>query len=110
MTVLGDVKEDLGISTSVDAFDKTLIRLINSAFISISELGVKCNDTLLLNGLEAWEQCCDDENAIPLVKAYVYLKVRLTFDPPATSFVLQALTDQVSELEFRINVLVDSGN
>jgi len=105
--ILESVKEDLGIPLSVDAFDNSLIRAINSTFMVLTEFGIGERGFSLTTGDEEWTDYLKDIEQLETVRTYVYLRVRLLFDPPATSFVLQAVKDQISELEFRLNVLVD---
>ena len=105
--ILESVKEDLGIPISVTSFDNTLIRNINSVFMILTEFGVGERGFVLVTGDEEWTDYIQDINQLEVVRTYVYLRVRSMFDPPTTSFVLQALKEQISELEFRLNVLVD---
>lgn len=105
--ILESVKEDLGIPVSVEAFDSTLIRNINSVFMVLTEFGIGERGFSLVSGDEEWSEYLEDINQLETVRTYVYLRVRLAFDPPTTSFILQALKDQIAELEFRLNVLVD---
>lgn len=105
--ILESVKEDLGIPLSVDAFDNSLIRAINSAIMVLTEFGIGERGFSLTTGDEEWTDYLKDIEQLETVRTYIYLRVRLLFDPPTSSFVLQAVKDQISELEFRLNVLVD---
>lgn len=105
--ILESVKEDLGIPLSVDAFDNTLIRAINSTLMVLTEFGIGERGFSLTTGDEEWTDYLKDIEQLETVRTYIYLRVRMLFDPPTTSFVLQAVKDQISELEFRLNVLVD---
>ena len=105
--ILESIKEDLGIPDSVTAFDNTLIRNINSVFMILTEFGVGERGFSLTSGDEEWTDYLKDIEQLETVRTYVYLRVRLVFDPPTTSYILQAVKDQISELEFRLNVLVD---
>lgn len=44
---------------------------------------------------------------IGFIKNYVYLKVKLVFDPPTSSFVVESIKQSISEYEWRINAAVD---
>ena len=105
--ILESVKEDLGIPLTVDAFDSSLIRNINSVFMILTEFGIGERGFSLTSGDEEWSDYLKDIDQLETVRTYVYLRVRMVFDPPTTSFVLQAFKDQIAELEFRLNVLVD---
>jgi len=43
-----------------------------------------------------------------LVKSYMHLKVKLLFDPPLSSAVLECYKTQISEYEWRLNVAAEN--
>lgn len=108
-SILNDVKKMIGPSASYDAFDTELIIHINSVFSILKQMGVGPQDeTFKISGeKEQWDDFYEEGENLEMVKTYIYLKVRLIFDPPQSSFVAEAINRQVSELEWRLNVEVD---
>ena len=101
--MIGGVDDD-----SFTGFDTDLIIHINAALRILNHLGVGTRGFNLTGPDETWSQFLgDDENMLSEVKTYVYLKVRLLFDPPSNSFTQQAIKDEIKELEWRMNVEVD---
>lgn len=107
--VLASVKEALGIPVSVSSFDTTLLMHINAVISILGTLGVGEEESLAVNSDTVWTDCFEDSTELDLVKTDMYLRVRLMFDPPNTSFVLESINKQITEIEWRLNVIVDSG-
>lgn len=103
-SVLTSTKKFIGPSADYDAFDHEILVSINSAFstlYSVCKLGGE--KPLKINGPdEEWEDLGIDEVCLDLVKDYVWKKVRLSFDPPNNSFLIDNLKTQLAELEWRI--------
>lgn len=106
-SILTSVKKLLGIPDGYEAFDLDIIIHINTVFVVLYELGVGDEPFSITDKTAVWSDFLKDSKDLNLVQTYVYLKVRLMFDPPTSSAAIQAMKDLVSELEFRINVLVD---
>ena len=105
MTILSSVKNVLGIPEEDYFFDHTLILHIYSVFSLLCQFG--CGATA---GPETWDDFLqNDPDREQLVKTYLPLRVRQLFDPPTNGTVSQALSNQISELEWRISALVDPG-
>ena len=106
--ILTSIKNLLGIEGNYTHFDDELIMHINSVFFTLTQMGVGPVEGFSIKDSTAtWEEYLDDERTIDAAKMYIYLKVRLSFDPPAVSFVLDAIQRQISELEFRLMTHVD---
>ena len=91
-------------------FDLDLIVHINSALQTLNQLGCGKEDFEITGASETWAEFLGTSfKNLNMVKSYVALKVRLMFDPPSSSTLMQALKDQVDELEWRINCKVDRG-
>jgi hypothetical protein len=105
-SILLSTKKILGVSEDYTAFDLDIITHINAAFSTINQLGVGPSEGFSIQGeAETW---LDLELPIPqlsLIRTYVFLRVRLLFDPPGTSFLINAMNDQIKELEWRLNAL-----
>jgi len=70
-------------------------------------LGVGPEDVYFIEDATAtWEDFTTDITFYSVVKTYIFLKVRLVFDPPGTSFHLAAIENQIRELEWRLSVQV----
>lgn len=108
-SILNDVKHNLGLLPEDTAFDSDIIMLINTQFSNLTQLGAgPIQGYEITSADNTWDEFFDDVRLNP-VKSYVYLKVKLAFDPPGTGFVTDSIDRQVAELEYRINVLVDYG-
>jgi hypothetical protein len=59
---------------------------------------------MITDSTSTWDEVLGTTSNYNLAKSYVYLRVRILFDPPNTSFVLTALSDQLRELEWRLSV------
>lgn len=107
-SILGTVKKALGIGQDVDAFDESLVMHINTALSVLTQLGVGPQDGLYIAGNDvSWKQLIGDNCLLSLVKTYVCQKVRLIFDPPLTSSVLDAMERNLKEAEWRILAVTD---
>jgi hypothetical protein len=106
-SILTSTKKVLGLSESYTAFDLDILIHINSVFSILSQLGVGPAGGFSIEDESAeWEDYIDtDTELYNMVKTYVYLKVRLLFDPPATSFAIGAFENQAKEYEWRISAL-----
>ena len=105
-SILESVKASMGIMPDYTHFDESIIGYINTALSTIYQLGVGPEDGYTITGAsEQWTDFVPDEPKYEIIKTYVSQKVRLAFDPPSTSFVLEALNKSIAELEWRISLL-----
>jgi len=106
-SILNSVKLQLGILPEYTVFDQQLILAINTAFSILHQLGVGPKDGYAIEDeSNQWDEVVTKQS-LNMVKSYVFLKVKLLFDPPATSFVLDAYNKQLAEMEWRINSEVE---
>lgn len=104
-SVLNTTKKVLGIAPGYDAFDIDIIMHINMVFSVLHQLGVGPTEPFSITDETAtWTEFTGVNKAIESVKSYVWAKVRLSFDPPSTSFAIEALDKLCRELEWRLNV------
>lgn len=104
-SILKTIKKLLGISDEETHFDTDIIMHINSVFSILHQLGVGPDKSFSIQDDTAtWDDFIEDDNNFNDVRTYIYLKVRLLFDPPASSSVMSAMERQISELEWRLNV------
>ncbi len=108
-TILASIKDPLGIPLQVTAFDSTLLMHINAELVRLHTLGAGPDTLRSIDANSVWSDYLEDSEELDLVKTIVYLRVRLIFDPPASSFVLNSLEETAKEAEWRLNVIVDSG-
>ena len=108
-SILNSVKIDCGITAEYTYFDQTLIRYINLVFLTLWQLGVGPDSPYSINDeYDLWSSFSENANIIGMVKPYISMKVRLMFDPPTSSFVLDALKKQTEEYEWRLNVSAET--
>lgn len=107
-SVLDTVKKVIGFTPDYTAFDLDLIMFINSAFGSLQQLGVgpKTGFAIIDNTL-LWSDYTTEILLSGMVKSVVCMKARLAFDPPATSFAIEAIEDQIKQLEWRLNIAAE---
>lgn len=109
-SILISTKKILGIDADYTAFDVDIITHINSVFTTLTQLGVgPVTGFYIEDEAATWDDYLKPWMNLNAVKSYMYLRVRLLFDPPTTSYHIQSLKEQVLELEWRLNVQVDSG-
>lgn len=109
-SILTSIKKLLGISEDYTQFDNDIIMHINTVFMNLTQLGVGPAEGFSIEDDSTdWTEFIDIENNAQLhaVKTYVYLKVKLLFDPPLSSSVIEATDRQIAELEWRLNAAVE---
>lgn len=103
-SILTSIKKVLGLAATYKAFDEDVIMHINASFAILSQLGVgPTNGFMIEDESTDWEEFTVPQNQLNLVRTYMFLKVRLLFDPPATSFLIDAAEKQIKEYEWRLN-------
>jgi hypothetical protein len=106
-SILTSTKKNLGIDAAYTVFDHDIITLINSAFSTLTQLGVGPAEGFMITDDQAeWDDFLvfADDLQYNSIKTYIHLKVRQVFDPPQTSYAVEAMKEQVRELEWRLNV------
>jgi hypothetical protein len=104
-SILNTTKKILGIDPDYTAFDPDIMMHINSVFVTLNDLGIGPDEGFAIeDALATWQDFLGDDKRYNSVKTYVYLRVRFLFDPPATSFLIASMKEQVQELEWRLNV------
>lgn len=107
-SILTSIKKMLGVAEDYIEFDEDIITHINSVFLNLTQLGVGPEEGFMIEDDTAvWEDFIDDSIKLQAVKTYMYLKVKLLFDPPLSSSVTESFTRMIAELEWRLNVAVD---
>lgn len=104
-SILISTKKILGINADYTVFDHDIITHINSAFSTLTQLGVGPVEGFMISGEgEEWTDFIAEDFQYNSVKSYVFLKTRMLFDPPQTSYLISASQEQIRELEWRLSV------
>ena len=107
-SILTSIKKLLGIAEEYTQFDEDIIMHINTVFLNLTQLGVGPEEGFVIeNDAASWEDFINDNIQLQAVKTYVYLKVKLLFDPPLSSSVIESMNRMIAELEWRLNAAVD---
>lgn len=106
-SILNDVKKMLNLDSDYHEFDLDVITHINGSFAKLSQIGVRDNFSIE-DETTQWTEYLPDGDALSLVKQYLYASVRMTFDPPQTSYILSAIEKLVEQYEWRLNVMCDN--
>lgn len=102
-SILDTVKKLLGIEKEYTQFDVDIIVNINSAIMTLRQLGVGPQDGFSITGSdETWNDLLGDSKFLDQAWIYLFLKTKIVFDPPSSSFVLEAYKEQIKELEWRL--------
>ena len=108
-SILTSVKKMLGIAEEYEHFDPDIIMHINSVFMILTQMGVGPAEGFVIEDeTSTWSDFAQDTIPIESVKSYIYMKVRLMFDPPASGSVTESMNRMISELEWRLNVAAES--
>lgn len=108
-SILTSIKKMLGIAEEYEYFDEDLIMHINSVFMILNQLGVGPTECFLIEDEDtSWSEFTSDATNLELVKSYVYMKVKLLFDPPLSSAVMESMKQMINEFEFRLNVMAET--
>lgn len=107
-SILTSTKRVLGLSEDYNVFDDDVLMHINSVFSTLHQLGVGPSTPFTIqDATPTWDDFSSDPR-YSAVRSYMYLRVRMLFDPPTTSFLLDAYEKQIKEMEWRLNVLKET--
>lgn len=110
-SILSTIKKMLGIDPDYTNFDVDIILHINAVLALLTQLGVgPAEGYAIVDSSDTWADFIGSDPRLSMVQSYIYLKVRLLFDPPTSSAAMEATNRLVSELEWRLNVAVDPGD
>jgi hypothetical protein len=107
-SILDTIKQMLGVEITSTAFDTDIIVHINSVLITLNQLGIGTENFFITGNSETWDDFLNNTAGLEIIKSYVYLKVKILFDPSTNSSVNDAITRQISELEWRLNIKAES--
>lgn len=108
-SILTSIKKLLGIGENDINFDVDILVHINTALAILPQIGISNASTIYVeDSSTTWNSLIGNDYRLNLIKTYVYQKVKLAFDPPSSSAAIEALTRSISELEWRINIVVET--
>ena len=108
-SILTSIKKLLGITEEYKHYDSDIIIHINSVFTILTQLGVGPSEGFIIeDDTSTWTDFISDSTKLEAVKSFIYLKVKLLFDPPISSAVTEAIKNSISELEWRIALTAES--
>lgn len=110
-SILTSVKKLLGMTEEYAVFDTDLIMHINSVFMTLNQMGVGPEEPFSITDATAtWSDFVGERTDLAAVKSYMALKVRMLFDPPQSSVTMDAMKNQISELEWRLYIACDKAD
>lgn len=102
-SILNSVKKVLGFDPDYEAFDVDILMHINTVFSTLNQLGIGPAEGFMIEDADdTWDDFLEGDIRLNLVKTYMCLRVKILFDPPTTGHHVDALKEQIRELEFRI--------
>lgn len=107
-SILTSIKKLLGIAEEYTHFDTDIMIHINTAIMTLNQLGVGPEEGFrVTSDADSWSDFIEDDDYLDAAKTYVYLKVKLVFDPPLSGSVMEAMKESIKEYEWRLNVKAD---
>ena len=102
-SILTSVKKICGMPESFNAYDDDVILHVNTVFMALRQMGIGPATPFSIedDGAE-WTDFTENIEQLEAVKTYVSFKVKLIFDPPQSSTVMQAIKDTIAECEWRL--------
>ena len=108
-SVLNTTKKLLGLDDDDDSFDSDICIGINSAILTLSQLGLEGNEGFIVtDDTQEWSDYLNDNKLLPMVQQYIHLKTKMSFDPPQNSIVCENLKQIITELEWRIRMVSEN--
>lgn len=112
-SILTSIKKLLGITEECTDFDKDLVININSTLMILTQLGIGPSEGFtIVDSTATWSDFVSNIKQLAAVKTFVHLKVRLIFDPPMSTAVLESMKEIVKETEWRLtnaNIIAGKG-
>lgn len=107
-SILKTIKKMCGMDEDYTPFDTDLVVFINGAILAANQIGVGVDGFTITGPNETWNDFVGDHPSLEAIKQYIYMRVRLVFDPPANSFVVSSLEKQLDEMTWRLNVQAEA--
>lgn len=108
-SILISIKKTLGLTEEYTHFDPDIIMHINSVFADLTQLGVGPAEGFFIeDDTSEWADFLPEANTFEAVKSYMHLRVKLLFDPPNNSAVIEAMKRDIDKWEWRLNVAAET--
>lgn len=103
-SILDGIKRICSVDPSYTVFDDQFVLHINSVFMVLNQLGIGPDAGFMIeDNSTTWDAFVGTDNNLNSVKTYMGLRVRMLFDPPQNSFVINAMNEQLQMFEWRLN-------
>ena len=111
-SILDTIKQLLGIPIEDESFDIDIKTHINTSTMILSQIGIGPKNGFTVTSKDQLWTDYIDSSTINLegVKQYIYLKTKIIFDPPTNSTTIDAINKSLSELEWRMQLSVETNN
>lgn len=104
-SVLLSVKHQLGINEDDTSFDVDLINCINMALNTLTQIGLQPEEGVRITDVEdTWDSILEDDPMLETIKTYIFMKVKLAFDPPQSGGLIDVYKSQIAEMEWRLGI------
>lgn len=103
-SILDTVKQMLGLTADYDVYDSDIVVHINSAIAVLAEIGAAPEGLFVVDDTLEWSALSTDPKILNHIKSYVYISVKMLFDPPASSIAMEAMKSYREELTWRLEV------
>ena len=108
-SILNSIKKLLGIAANYTHFDTDIIIHINTVFMTLNQLGVGPSEGFRIkDSITQWNEYIEDDDDLDGVKTYMYLRVKLIFDPPLNGSIQATMKESIREFEWRLNIQAES--
>lgn len=105
VSILSSIKKVLMIDVADTSFDIDVMMHTNSALAVLTQLGIGPPGGILVeDATTTWDAFYTD-NRLNEIKSFVYLRVRLLFDPPTNPHVFAAMQTEIAEATWRLSVV-----
>jgi len=102
-SILTSIKKLLGIAEEFTQFDQDIIIHINAVFSILNQMGVGTEKAFFISDeTSIWSDFLDDREDLEMIKSYMYMKVRMMWDPPTSSTLAESMKNMISEYEWRM--------
>lgn len=112
-SILASLRKLLGgAATDYNYFDQDIMIHANTYLANLVQMGVGTPEFILTDEAQTWHDFLGDDypaNRLPQVRSYIYMQVKLIFDPPVSSIANEKMKEAIKELEWRLNVEIDPG-
>lgn len=108
-SILIDIKQLCGITEDINDFDQVILLHCNTVFSTLTQLGLGPTTGFYISDkYSVWSDIVSDDINLHNIKSYMYLKVKLLFDPPANATLISSMNQQADELEWRIRIELEN--